>query len=101
MVAVVRVVEVSMRAKQVSLVSTMLSQLRYSQLGRHRTNRSRKTKKHRKLIFFMNLSPGDELVYNVSDGKADIMQYIKLTNTSGVSLAYKVIYNTLRDCKLT
>lgn len=49
----------------------------------------------------MNLSPGDELVYNVSDGKADIMQYIKLTNTSGVSLAYKVIYNTLRDCKLT
>ena len=35
-------------------------------------------------------SPGDELLFNVTDGKADITQFIKLTNTSGVYLAYKV-----------
>ena len=35
-------------------------------------------------------SPGDELVFQVGDGKSDITQHIKLTNTSGVLLAYKI-----------
>ena len=43
-----------------------------------------------KCTTFLNSSPGDELLFNVTDGKADITQYIKLINTGGINLAYKV-----------
>lgn len=39
---------------------------------------------------FLNISPGDELIFNVTDGKQDITQFIKLTNTSDKHLAYKI-----------
>jgi hypothetical protein len=38
----------------------------------------------------LTIDPGDELMFNVTDGKADITQYIKLTNTAGLTLAYKI-----------
>ena len=44
------------------------------------------------LYLFLLSSPSDDLVFQVSDGKADVAQFIKLTNTSGISLAYKVRY---------
>ena len=40
----------------------------------------------------MNLfkSPSEELLFNVTDGTSDLIQYIKLTNTSETRIAYKV-----------
>ena len=39
----------------------------------------------------LTISPGDELMFSISDSKQDITQYIKLTNISSSFLAYKVI----------
>ena len=39
----------------------------------------------------LTISPGDELMFNITDSKQDITQYIKLTNISSSFLAYKVI----------
>lgn len=38
----------------------------------------------------LTISPGDELLFNVTDCKQDITQFIKLTNTSDGYLAYKI-----------
>lgn len=39
----------------------------------------------------LSITPGDELVFDITRAKSDILQNIKLTNTSGMPLAYKVI----------
>lgn len=38
----------------------------------------------------LTITPGDELTFNVTDGKQDITRFIKLTNTSEQYLAYKI-----------
>lgn len=40
------------------------------------------------MLFFY--SPNNEVVFNLSDSKADIIQYINLHNTSNQTLGYKV-----------
>ncbi|CAF0743056.1 unnamed protein product [Brachionus calyciflorus] len=38
----------------------------------------------------LSICPGDELTFNIDDGKTDIIQYIKLINNTEFNLAYKI-----------
>lgn len=38
----------------------------------------------------LSINPGEELIFNVTDARQDITQFIKLTNTSKSCLAYKI-----------